>query len=73
MATLEYSFNSYFKLVKEYAEAENNLVIPISARIEEELSLIASDYSDNFDEDKEAQIQFIFDVLDVLRYICGEW
>lgn len=30
--------NEYFKLVKNYAEAENNLVIPISARIEEELS-----------------------------------
>jgi len=30
-------------------------------------------YSDNFYEDKEAQRQFLLDVLAVLRYICGEW
>ena len=43
-------------------------------RIEEELSWIAREYySDNFYEDKEAQRQFILDVLDVLKYICGEW
>ena len=43
-------------------------------RIEQELSWIAKNcYSDNFSEDKEAQIQFILDTLEVLRYICGEY
>ncbi len=43
-------------------------------RIEEELSRIAKEYySNNFYEDKEAQRQFILDVLDVIKYICGEW
>lgn len=43
-------------------------------RIEEELSWIAREYySEDFSEDKEAQRQFLLDVLDVLRYICNEW
>lgn len=43
-------------------------------RIEEELSWIANEYySDDFYEDKEAQRKFLLDVIDVLRYICGEW
>lgn len=43
-------------------------------RIEEELKCIADNcYSDNFYEDKEAQRQFMLDVLDVLRYMCGEY
>ena len=43
-------------------------------RIEEELSWIAEEYySDNFHDDKEAQRQFLLDVLAVLRYICSEW
>lgn len=43
-------------------------------RIEEELSWIAREYySDDFYEDKEAQIQFLLDALDVLRYMCGEY
>lgn len=43
-------------------------------RIEEELSWITQEYySKNFYEDKEAQRQFLLDVLDVLRYICGEY
>ena len=43
-------------------------------RIEEELSWIAREYySDDFYEDKEAQMQFLLDVLDVLRYMCGEY
>jgi hypothetical protein len=43
-------------------------------RIEEELSWIAREcYSSDFSEDEEAQRQFLLDVLDVLRYICGEW
>jgi len=42
-------------------------------RIEQELSWIAKEYySDNFYEDKEAQRKFLLDVIDVLRYICGE-
>ena len=42
-------------------------------RIEEELSWIARNcYSDNFSEDKEAQRQFVLDVLEVLRYMCGD-
>lgn len=42
--------------------------------IEECLRYIANDrYSDNFYEDKEAQRQFMLDVLDVLRYLCGEY
>ena len=43
-------------------------------KIEQELSWIAEQcYSDNFNEDKEAQRQFLLDTLDVLKYICGEW
>lgn len=43
-------------------------------RIEEELSWIAREYySEGFSENKEAQRQFLLDVLDVLRYICNEW
>lgn len=43
-------------------------------RIEQELSWIAEEYySKNFYEDKEAQRQFLLDVLEVLKYICGEW
>ena len=43
-------------------------------RIEQELSWIAEEYySKNFSENKEAQRQFILDVMDVLKYICGEW
>jgi len=43
-------------------------------RIEEELSWIANEYyaDNNFYGDKEAQRQFLLDVLDVLRYMCGE-
>lgn len=41
--------------------------------IESELSWISKEYSDNFNEDKEAQRQFLLDVLDVLRYMCGEY
>lgn len=43
-------------------------------RIEEELRWISLGYySENFSEDKEAQRIFLLDVLDVLRYMCGEW
>lgn len=43
-------------------------------RIEQELQYIAENcYSDNFNEDKEAQRQFVLDILDVIRYICGEY
>ena len=42
-------------------------------RIEQELSWIAKEYySNDFHEDKEAQRKFLLDVIDVLRYICGE-
>lgn len=44
----------------------------IKTRIEEELNYIAKDYADDFYENKEAQRQFLLDVLEVLRYICGE-
>ena len=43
-------------------------------RIQEELSWIANEYySSDFDEDREAQRRFLLDVIDVLKYICGEW
>lgn len=42
--------NVYYQKVKAYAEAENNLVIPISAKIEEELSELDK-------EDKEVFLQ----------------
>lgn len=43
-------------------------------RLEQELSWVAKEYySDNFDEDEEAQRQFLLDALDVLRYMCGEY
>lgn len=43
-------------------------------RIEEELRWITKDYySYNFSEDKEAQRQFLLDVMEVLRYMCNEW
>lgn len=46
----------------------------VKTEIEECLSCIAKDeYSDDFYNDKVAQRQFILDVLDVLKYICGEW
>ena len=41
----------------------------IKTRIEQDLSYHAQQYSDNFYEDKEAQRQFLIDVLDVLKYI----
>lgn len=43
--------------------------------IEQELSWIANEYyaDNNFVGDKEAQRQFLLDVLAVLRYMCGEW
>ena len=44
----------------------------IKTRIEQVLSYITQEYSDNFYEDKEAQRQFILDVLEVLKYICGD-
>lgn len=44
----------------------------VKTQIEQELSWIAKEYSDNFSQDKEAQRQFILDVLDVLRYMCDE-
>ncbi len=44
-------------------------------RIEQELSWIAEKYytDGEFYEDKEAQRQFMLDVMDVLRYMCGEY
>ena len=46
----------------------------VKTRIEEELSLIAKKYySDSFYNDKEAQRQFLLDVLAVLRYMRDEW
>jgi hypothetical protein len=43
-------------------------------RIEEELSWIAKEYyAENFYDNHEAQRQFILDVMEVLKYICGEW
>lgn len=46
----------------------------LKTEIEECLSYIAKDkYSDDFYNDKEAQRQFMLDVLDVLRYLCGEY
>ena len=45
----------------------------IKTRIEEELSYLAQDYADDFSDNPEAQRQFLIDVLDVLRYICGEY
>lgn len=46
----------------------------VKTTIEQVLSSIAKEYySENFFEDKEAQLKFIMDVLEVLRYLCGEW
>lgn len=46
----------------------------IKTYIEQELSWIAKDnYGDDFSDNKEAQRDFVLAVLDVLRYICGEW
>lgn len=46
----------------------------VKTRIEEELNWIADAYySNNFYEDNEAQRQFLLDVLEVLRYMCGEY
>ena len=43
-------------------------------RIEEELRWIYLEYySENFSENKEAQRDFLLDVMEVLRYMCGEW
>ena len=43
------------------------------SRIERELSYLAQDYADDFYDNPAAQRQFLIDVLDVLRYICGEY
>lgn len=45
----------------------------IKTRIEQALSPLTQEYSDNFDEDLEAQRQFMLDVLECIRYICGEY
>lgn len=45
----------------------------IKTQIETELNYITKEYAEDFHENKEAQRQFLLDVLDVLRYICGEW
>ena len=45
----------------------------IKTRIESELSYLAKEYADDFYENPEAQRQFLLDVLDVIRYICGEY
>ena len=45
----------------------------IKTRIERELSYLAQDYADDFYDNPAAQRQFLIDVLDVLRYICGEY
>lgn len=46
----------------------------IKTEIEQELSYIAKDnYGEDFRDNKEAQRDFVLAVLDVLRYICGEW
>ena len=43
-------------------------------KIEEELLWIAREYyADDFHDNTEAQRQFVLDVLDVLRYMCGEY
>lgn len=44
--------NEYYQKVKEFAEAENNLVVPICAKIEEELSEL----------DKEEKLEFLHDL-----------
>lgn len=46
----------------------------IKTEIERELNYIAKDnYGDDFLDNKEAQRDFVLAVLDVLRYLCGEW
>lgn len=42
-------------------------------RLENELRYITQDYSDNFYEDKEAQRQFLLDIMTVCRYLCNEF
>lgn len=45
----------------------------IKTRIESELSYLAQEYADDFYDNHAAQRQFLIDILDVLRYICGEY
>ena len=43
-------------------------------RVEQELSWLAQEYySDNINEDKQAKVQFMLDVMEVLCYICEEY
>lgn len=42
-------------------------------RIQEELQWIVENYYEDFDNNHEAQREFMLDVIDVLRYMCGEW
>lgn len=43
-------------------------------RIEEELRWVVNNYyPSDFTDNIEAQRQFILDVMDAVRYICGEW
>ena len=46
----------------------------VKTRIEQELSWIAAEYyAENLNDNKEAKIQFMLDVMEVLQYICEEY
>ena len=78
--------NENYQKVKAYAEAENNLVIPISARIEEELSGMDKEDKDMFLQDLgisesglDKVVKAAYNILDLCTFLtagedeCRAW
>lgn len=63
--------NQYFRLVKEYAQAEGNDVIAISARIEEELSMMEKEDRQMFLEDLGIQESGLDQVIKAAYHLLG--
>ena len=78
--------NEHFRKVKAYAEAENNIVIPISAKIEEELSELEKDEKEVFLQDLginesglDKVVKVAYSILNLCTYLtagveeCRAW
>ena len=78
--------NAYFKLVKEYAAAHNSEVVPICAKVEEELSSLSKEEKDAFMQEMEMGesgldqvIKTAYRILDLCTFLtagedeCRAW
>ena len=78
--------NEYFKKVQEYAAKENNLVIPISAKIEEELAELDKEEKEIFLQDLgisesglDKVVKAAYDILELCTFLtagsdeCRAW